>query len=180
MNNEYHDDYEVQGQTASWFKSYLKDRQQFCVVNGLSSVKNRIVCGVSQGSLLCPFLFLIDINDLPNCLDHSIGRSFADDTNLAFSAVDLSILQTEMNNDLNRIFNWFSSKKTHVEYSENRFYGDRFSAENCNISWKYFIKCEWFNVTTGRKYKVSWPHYRPISYLEKSFTKCQTKGGVWH
>ena len=50
----------------------------------------------------------------------------------------------------------------------------------CNISWKYFIKCEWFNVTTGRKYKVSWPHYRPISYLEKSFTKCQTKGGVWH
>ena len=31
------------GVTASWFKSYLKDRQQFCVVNGLSSVKNRIV-----------------------------------------------------------------------------------------------------------------------------------------
>ena len=50
----------------------------------------------------------------------------------------------------------------------------------CNISWKYFIKCEWFNVTTGRKYKVSSSHYRPISYLEKSFTKCQTKGGVWH
>ena len=50
----------------------------------------------------------------------------------------------------------------------------------CNISWKYFIKCEWFNVTTGRNCKVSCPHYRPISYLEKSFTKCQTKGGVWH
>ena len=57
------------------------------------------------------FLFLIYINDLPNCLDHSIGRSFADDTNLTFSAVDLSILQTEMSNDLNRIFNWLSSNK---------------------------------------------------------------------
>ena len=97
-------DYGVQGQTASWFKSYLKDRQQFCVANGLSSVKNCIVYGVPQGSLLGPFLFLIYINDLPNCLDHSMERSFADDTNLAFSAVDLSILQTEMSNDLNRIF----------------------------------------------------------------------------
>ena len=92
-------DYGVQGQTASWLKSYLKDRQQFCVVNGLSSVKNRIVCGVPQGSLLGPLLFLIYINDLPNCLDHSIGRPFADDTNLTFSTVDLSTLQTEMSND---------------------------------------------------------------------------------
>ena len=103
-------DYGVQGQTASWFKSFLNDRQ-FCVVNGLSSVKDRIVCGVPQGSLLGPLLFLIYINDLPNCLDHSIGWSFADDTNLTFSAVDLSILQTEMSNDLNRIVNWLSSNK---------------------------------------------------------------------
>ena len=103
-------DYRVHGQTASWFKSYLKDRQQFCLVNGLSSVKNRIVCGVPQGSLLGLLLFLIYINDLPS-LDHSIGRSFADDTNLTFSAVDLSILQTEMSNDLNRIFNLLSSNK---------------------------------------------------------------------
>ena len=52
-------DYGVQGQTASWFKPYLKDRHQFCVVNGLSSAKNCIVCGVPQGSLLGPLLFLI-------------------------------------------------------------------------------------------------------------------------
>ena len=104
-------DYGVQGQTASWFKSYLKDRQQFCVVNGLSSVKNRIVCRVAHGSLLGPLLFLICINDLLNSLDNSIGRSFADDKNLTFSAVDLSILQTEMSNELHRILNWLSSNK---------------------------------------------------------------------
>ena len=42
--------YRVQGQTASWFKSYLNDRPQFCVINGLSSVKDRIVCGVKNNS----------------------------------------------------------------------------------------------------------------------------------
>ena len=60
---------------------------------------------------LIPLLFLFYINDLPNCLDHSIGRSFSYDTNETFSAMDLSILQTEMSNDLNRIFNWLSSNK---------------------------------------------------------------------
>ena len=81
------------------------------MVNGLSSVKNRIVYGAPQGSLLGPLLFLIYINDLPHCLDHSIGRSFADDTTLMFSAVDLSVLRTEMSNDLNRIFNCLSINK---------------------------------------------------------------------
>ena len=80
-------------------------------MKGVSSVKNRIICGVPQGSLLRPLLFLIYINDLPNYLEHSIGRSFADDTNLTFSAMDLSILQTEMSNDLNRIFDWLTSNK---------------------------------------------------------------------
>ena len=81
-------------------------RGERCVI-----CKNRIICGVPRGSLLGPPLFLIYINDLPNFLEHSIGRSFADDTNLTFSAVDLSILQTEMSNDLNRIFDWLNSNK---------------------------------------------------------------------
>ena len=54
-------DYGVQSQTATWFKSYLKDRQQFCMVNGVSSVKSRVVCGVPQGSLLGPLFFLFTL-----------------------------------------------------------------------------------------------------------------------
>ena len=115
-------------------------------------------------------------NDLPNCLDHSIGRSFADDTNLTFSAVDLSILQTEMSNDLNRIFNWLSSNKLTLNILKTDFMvigsRQRIATLVGNISLSV-------NGLT-LQHKVSWPHYRPISYLEKSFTKCQTKGGPWH
>ena len=84
--------------------SCLNDRQQFYMVNGVSFVKNRIV-------LLDPLLFLIFTNDLPNCLDHSIERSFAADTTFTFSALDVSVLQTEMSNGLDRIFNWLCSYK---------------------------------------------------------------------
>lgn len=68
---------------------------------------------------------------LPTFLDHSTGRSFADDTNLSFSACNLSVLKTEMNKDLNKIFIWLCSNK--LKYTEDRFYGDRFATKNCII-----------------------------------------------
>ena len=124
-------------------------------------------------------MFLIYINDLPNFLDHSIGMSFADDTNLTFSAVDLSILQTEMSSDLNRIFNWLSSNRLTLNILKTDFMvigsRQRIATLAGNISLSV-------NGLTLQQVEtaVSCPHYRPISYLEKSFTKCQTKGGVWH
>ena len=71
------------------------------MVNGVSSAKNRIICGVPQGSVLGSLLFLINSTDLPNCLEHSLGRSFADDINVTLYAEDLPTLQTEMSDDLN-------------------------------------------------------------------------------
>lgn len=79
----------------------LKDSKQFCVVNGIWSAKNHVICGVPQGSLLGTLLFLIYINDLPNCLEHS---------NLTFSAVDWSILQTEMSCSNKLTFNILKSQ----------------------------------------------------------------------
>ena len=119
-------------------------------------------------------MFLIAINDLPNCLDHSIGRSFADDTNLTFSAVDLSILQTEVSNDLNGIFNWLSSNKLTLNILKTDFMvigsRQRIATLAGNISLSV-------NGLTLQQVEstVSWSHYRPISFFEKSFTMCQIK-----
>ena len=81
----------------SWFSSYLSKRKQFVSVNGSTSDYLEVSCGVPQGSVLGPLLFLIHINDLPSVSKVLSFYVFADDTNIFNCSRDLTTLQKLMN-----------------------------------------------------------------------------------
>ena len=73
--------YGVRGISNKLFASYLSNRKQFLSVNGYKSNLADVKCGVPQGSILGPLLFLIYINDLHAAIKYSAVHHFADDTN---------------------------------------------------------------------------------------------------
>ena len=77
--------YGIRGTALRWLESYLSGRQQYVEFNGICSESCQIKCGVPQGCLLGPFLFLLYMNDLCNLSKAVDFILFADDTNVCFS-----------------------------------------------------------------------------------------------
>ena len=86
------ENYGIRGPALEWFKSYLSGRKQYVAVNRSSSSQLNVTCGVSQGSVLGPLLFLIFNNDLPNS-SSVISYLFSDDASIYFEAENLDTLQ---------------------------------------------------------------------------------------
>ena len=80
-----------------------------------------ISCGVPQGLVLGPLLFLIYINDLPNVSKHLCFYHFADDTNIYFEAKDLETLQSIMNRELRHVKNWLEANKLALNIKKINF-----------------------------------------------------------
>ena len=85
--------YGIRGTALDWFKSYLSDRKQYVSVNGSNSSCLSVTCGVPQGSVLGPLLFLIYINDLPRSSKKLTFYPFADDTNIYYESNNPDLLQ---------------------------------------------------------------------------------------
>ena len=83
------DHYGIRGIINDWFSSYSLDRSQVTEVDTYLSSKSQISCGVPQGSVLGPLLFLIYINDIRTSSDKLSFYLFADDTILLYADKNL-------------------------------------------------------------------------------------------
>ena len=103
---------------------------QRCNVNSHLSRASPLHCGVPQGSISGPLLFLIYINDLPNCLNVGSPRMYADDTNVTFSAATIPDLEYQINSDLKYIDRWLKVKN--VAKMEFMFISSRQKLQSLN------------------------------------------------
>jgi hypothetical protein len=122
--------YGVCGPVLEWFKDYLSGRQQYIKVNGKRSNPKTVLCGVPQGSILGPLLFIIYVNDLPDVLDKLEATIFADDTTMVSYAKDIETLEVTANQELKTVASWF--RKNKLTFNAKKTYYLVFSHEQCH------------------------------------------------
>ena len=113
--------YGVKGNAYELLSSYLDNRTQRCAVNGVLSNSCTLTCEIPQGTVLGPLLFLLYINDLPNCLSNSQLRMYADDTHLTYADNDICFIEASLNQDLSNINCWLIANRLTLNMTKTEF-----------------------------------------------------------
>ncbi len=137
------ENYGVRGLALNWFKSYLSNRQQSVEINTNISLMQPITCGVPQGSILGPLLFIIYINDITKVSTQMKSILFADDTNLLLNDSDLTRLILKANAELQKITNWLKINKLSLNIKKTHYIIFHFRQRRITDSLKIVIdNCE--------------------------------------
>ena len=88
----------------------------------VESQRLNITCGVPQGSILGPLLFIIYINDIVNSSPLLNYIMFADDTNIFYSHKSIDTLNNILNIELTKVSEWFKSNKLSLNISKTKLH----------------------------------------------------------
>ena len=166
--------YGIRGYALEWIRSYLSSRYQRVELNGVSSEWQKLTCGVPQGSILGPLLFIIYINDLPKVCPKVEIILFADDTNI--EAIGLS--DSDINSDLVNINDWLKQNKLVLNLDKtvqmqindkNISKKSSFYLNNSKI--KVAPQCKYLGIRVDSKLS----YQTQISYIKKTF-----KQAMWN
>ena len=115
------DHYGFRGVINKWFSSYLQGRTQTTQIASYISARNDITCGVPQGSVLGPLLFLIYINDIQECSEKLKFFLFADDTSILYADKNLRSLELIVNQELCKLYDWLTANKLTLNIKKSNF-----------------------------------------------------------
>ena len=126
--------YDIRRIASQWLNSYLKNRKQFVLYNNVESDMGWVRCGVPQGSLLGPSLFLLYRNDLCSVSKLLQIVLFADDTSIFYEDADKSSLEHTLNIEINKINTSVICQLKKTNYIV-------FGTENINLDFDIQIHC---------------------------------------
>ena len=112
--------YGLSKEAINWFADYLFQRYQVVSYDGEKSNSFPVTCGVPQGSILGPTLFMVYFNDLQDYLNHSKVIKFADDTVVYHSSKCFNVIQDNLNSDLKSLSNYFMDNELIINLKKNK------------------------------------------------------------
>ena len=163
--------YGITGTSLLWFRNYLLNRSQYVKIGSCESKRQTMICGVPQGSTLGPLLFLLYINDIPNCSTKLSFRLFADDTNIFLSCNNYDLLKQTINEELQKVIHYCNINKLSINFSKSNYMIISSSHKNVkdldisNISRKSYVKYLGIYIDEH----LTW--YRQISHVNQKISK---------
>ena len=100
--------------SIEWFKSYLSGRQQVVTIDGITSCPGLVTCGVPQGSILGPLLFLCYVNDMVTRVSADcklILYADDDDSAIMFAHKNHEVISQKLSNVMESCSNWLVDNK---------------------------------------------------------------------
>ena len=113
--------YGIRGMALEWLQNYLSERLQYVNYQGVNSEKSKMLCGVPQGSILGPTLFLLYINYICNVSRVLSLTLFADDTTVLVSGNDVEKLKNVLCVELDKLNVWFRANKLSLNVTKTNF-----------------------------------------------------------
>ena len=112
----------------SWYESYLVERHFTVEVANRVSEFTNISCGVLQGSILGPLLFLIYVNHMIQAVECDLYL-YANDACVFFQHISVTEIKKQLSKDFSNICDWFGDNKLSIHFGEDKTKSMLFSSK---------------------------------------------------
>ena len=143
-----------------WFlRSYLTKRTFYENIGKDSSSPGELACGVPQGSILGPLIFLFYVNDMLQSLDCDF-LLYADDSCLVFGDNAVNEIEKQLNRNFNSLCDWFVDNKLSNHFGEDKtksiLFGRKINKPAVNIWTLEEVTLRSKNIRQSHTWAVSW------------------------
>ena len=169
-------EYGLDNTAIGWFRSYLSQREQCTTANGSKSGVRPVPCGVPQGSVLGPLLFLVYINDVEDVILNTKAYMYADDLAIVSSGHDPMRISQLLQADTTAIGDWcrlnrltVNTDKTQILWTYSRLSPPNLEGADVSLNGQRLLIVDQFNYlgVTLDKYMTLGPHISKVINLAK-------------